>query len=112
MTGQEARDDEREALAWIERTLALPIYQNPVKDSYGEGVVEALRTVQKIIQHSARKHPEPEITEMVERAVRATWRPSEWLNADQNDASRTAYADAVRDILEAALRVPVGEGEQ
>ena len=61
---------------------------------------------------NARTHPEPEITdEMVERAVRATWEPSAYLNADQNDARRSTYAADIRRVLEAALRVPVGEGD-
>ena len=48
----------------------------------------------------------------VECAVDATWRHSPYLNADQNDASRSAYWAAVRDILSAALGTNHNEQEQ
>lgn len=34
---------------WIERTLALPVYEKPLPDSFGQGVVEALRTLGKLL---------------------------------------------------------------
>ena len=67
-------------------------------------------------QETDRKHPEPEITdEMVERAAMSLTglRKSQWEEARADAAGGTDYyLDAARTALEAALRAPVGEGEQ
>lgn len=65
------------------------------------------------------KHPEPEITdEMVERAAHAYWAAGERdvfgedFDWDWSEVERDRYLWAARIVLEAALRVPVGEGER
>lgn len=49
-----------DVVAWIDRTLELPVYATVKADSYGEGVVEALKTVRKLITKS---HPRPNRSE-------------------------------------------------
>lgn len=63
MTGQEARDDEREAL--IEVALA-SVHAQPTGRTYS--VAEVKQVVYPLIE-ALRKHPEPEITEEQARAV-------------------------------------------
>ncbi len=42
-------EDARVLCEWIEKTLALPVYQNVGRDTYAEGVVETLKTVRKLL---------------------------------------------------------------
>lgn len=41
-------DTDKDVRAWIDKTLALPMYQNAISE-YGQGVVETLRTVRKLL---------------------------------------------------------------
>lgn len=130
---QEARDDERKALTadpgahggpipmygMLDLWMALhgaerseefePFY---AEHGYAETWARLLHAVRSA------KHPEPEITdEMVERAAHKTFEPDgpggeyTWAEMVREDPTRADLwrADA-RAVLEAALRVPVGEG--
>jgi hypothetical protein len=110
MTGQEARDDEREALArvlgghyYVDRTSGAESHcscgkwvesvQRRPHVSWGQHLAD--------VALAARKHPEPEITdEMVERA---------WRNLVGESDFRYYDHEEVRSALEAALRVSVEE---
>ena len=41
-------DPDSDVRAWIDKTLALPMYQNAISE-YGQGVVETLRSVRKVL---------------------------------------------------------------
>lgn len=107
MTEQEARDEEREAMA-----LSL----------WDEGLVRpeslAFAVVDAFIAAGYRKHPGPEVTdEMVADALDARAAMSRfhcYLYATEKCRCGAEWSDAhwMRYLLEAALRVPVGEGEQ
>lgn len=126
MTGQGTRDDEREALIEAERRHARGELYDLSKSrltTFVEGALWAL----------ARKHPEPEITDRDVVAVAIAkaadgdywkdeireWEESEdWeREAHPDNYPSTAYEDRdwwrkQADAAIAALRVPVGEGEQ
>ncbi len=46
--------DVRQVLAWIDRTLALPLYQGGELTDYADATVTALRTVRKMLDGSSR----------------------------------------------------------
>lgn len=51
-------EDARVLCEWIDKTIALPVYQKPARDSYAEGVVDTLKTVRKLLSRdSARLWP-------------------------------------------------------
>lgn len=131
---EEARDDERGALietvieelresgevieindneAWMGDPLDRPTLTKfvPLNE-----VADRLRKA--LIAADARKHPEPEITEArVEAAARQMHMRAAGYEGrkswdETTDRIRQGWRDAARDALEAALRVPVGEGEQ
>lgn len=102
MNGQEARDDEREALIAEARREA---------GKWGPGPTATGSLLHRLADALERKRPEPEITdEMVDGAghvLYASW--GDW--AEDDDWAEGTRA-LVRTALEAALRVPVGEVEQ
>lgn len=93
MTEQEARDDEREAL-WREYARS-----QGLSDDYASWRNGTDRLA-FMAGYAARRHPEPEITE---DAVVAAYHVF-----DDNGST----PEAMRLAIEAALRVPVGEGER
>ncbi|WP_405373392.1 MULTISPECIES: hypothetical protein [unclassified Microbacterium] len=116
MTGQEARDDEREALIRALRERSIWHSGAPYEED-ADAILAALGP--------HRKHPEPEITEeMVERGARAIFAEeqcdrtqkataealvSNW-QSRLSERDQAEYRALTRAALEAALRVPVGEG--
>ncbi|HAN25818.1 MAG: hypothetical protein CMH36_10030 [Microbacterium sp.] len=51
--------------------------------------------------------------EAAEKAVQGSWKSSPWLNSDQNDASRSAYAaDVGRVLTDAGLPALIEENER
>ncbi|WP_405375940.1 MULTISPECIES: hypothetical protein [unclassified Microbacterium] len=105
MTGREARDDEREALA------------QAVEAQYPHHEVRpyAVRHFTAGFLAGYRKHPEPEITDEMRRKVAAAIDDTAVITprSDFLGGSTIANVAEVADAaLEAALRVPVGEGEQ
>lgn len=110
MTGQEARDDEREALDYAIRVpiSALGVEYRPLW--------RLIRAIQDSVWEAGyRKHPEPEITEArIEAAAVAmfedTYGDGDWVHREEIEEK--VYRNRARVALTAALRVPVGEGEQ
>lgn len=95
---QEARDDEREAL--------IAILDDPTNWWYNgtHTVFSPSRGADALIAAGYRKHPEPEITkDMVQAAAMEL--------GDRFGHSGEEYLEDARAALEAALRVPVGEGD-
>lgn len=105
MTGREARDDEREALA-----------RYPEDHKTIGGNAAQRRAFLAGVEY-ARKHPEPEIAEAdVNRAARAMHsdyvaRYPEEPPVYHAGAGQPVWRHLARAALD-ALRVPVGEGEQ
>ncbi len=121
MTGQEARDDEREAL--IEKALrdAMQVGIGWLDAAALDRWVE--ERVASLFAALARKHPEPEITEeMVNAASLELSRHEDYRDSDYDiwrcrcngrASAGVGHERAIaRASLEAALRVPVGEGKQ
>ncbi len=113
---QEARDDEREALAriindshlvtrgWAEMR-ARSGFERTNGDDYS--IAQGLAAADALIAAGYRKRPEPEITDEMIRAAR------EVLDDPHDDWPAEGYWDRMtRAALEAALRLPVREGEQ
>lgn len=92
-------DDEREAIA--DEISGIQVGSG--YESVTIGITAALEAADAIMASPVwrNRHRGP-ITEAVERAVSATWAPSEYLNREQNDERRSAYAADVRRVLEAA----------
>lgn len=106
MAGHEARDDEREALDYV---TAL---NEHVEDQFSRGVESAHgydeeSFIAGVRWALARKHSEPEITDEMVSAAR------EVLDDPHDEWPEEGYWNRLtRAALEAAFRVPVGEGEQ
>ena len=121
MTGQEARDDEREALAQViaNAFFAMQAGQewNAEGASYSQPVPSGgdMDLAVSILAAGYRKHPEPEITdEMVADALDARAAMSRshcYLYATEKCRCGAEWSDAhwMRYLLEAALQVSVGE---
>ena len=132
MTGQDARDDEREAMIEHLRVEArrLARYAQPCGvpgcpfmvrrgdggwshlDTHGVRPGHAaIGCLDAAVDALARKHPEPEITEAVaaerERAARHADEGYRWGENCDDIAKRIRSGEPA-----VALRVPVGEGEQ
>ncbi len=91
-------DDEREALDFVIRDALAPLHIDYTP--WHRIVTVLLDAILASPPWRNRRHGP--ITEAVERAVSATWAPSEYLNREQNDELRSAYAADVRRVLEAA----------
>ncbi|WP_336633608.1 MULTISPECIES: hypothetical protein [unclassified Microbacterium] len=65
-------EDARVLCEWIDRTLALPVYQTPGRDTYAEGVVDTLKTVRKLLTKSG----DPSPTETPSQLERGSDAPS------------------------------------
>lgn len=52
--GSERPDVDGPIVAWIDRTLALPMYRNVAEGDYGEAVVTTLKTVRKMLNGTTR----------------------------------------------------------
>jgi hypothetical protein len=83
---------ENDTLAWVERTLALPVYANPAPDSYGEGVRDTLRTVAKLM-HAERTNG------LIDR--------SSFGDADSVVARESVSDEKARDLVERSKRAEV-----
>lgn len=102
-TNQEARDDERGAL--IDAMINVEV-SNGMVEFCADDRDDAGYLADALIAAGYRNHPEPEITdEMIRRGALAMCR-MDW-KISMGGATTLAKA-----ALEAALRVPIGEGEQ
>ena len=118
MNGQEARDDEREALAQVIANAFFAMQAGQEWDAedatYEQPVPNAgdMDLAVSILAAGYRRHQAPEITdEMVERASNAFGGviSPDWSLA--SDWERIEVRTSMRAALEAALRVPVEERE-
>lgn len=103
MTGQEARDNEREQL--IDAMINVPGADGQVEFA-DDDREPAGHLADAILAAGYRKDPEPEITDEIVKA--AIDRFHEPRDETWEEAMRATLGAA----LAAALRVPVGEGEQ
>jgi len=110
MTGQEARDDEREALAEV---LARAYSASPYRDAH-------LRGADAILAAGYRKHPEPEWEYAVHHVSADGW-PTFRIHADEQSAKADFSTCGMNCALvrrtpgarvDPGPWVPVGEGEQ